>query len=959
MPDALRKGLSFDAVHARAAGQWPDILPALGLDAASLKNKHGPCPACGGSDRFRFDDKDGRGSFYCNQCGPGDGFKLLELVHGWDAAEALARVAGFLGMDTAKPVSQTERDALKAKAETRHQEADQADAERQRKATERARQIWEAAEPARAEHPYLAAKQVQAHGLRQGEYRKRVKVGESWEDWTVADALLVPIVNAAGEMQALQAIFPAPLIPPGESEARNKEYLGPKAGGFHLLGTPGKRLFIAEGYATAASVHEATGDAVAVAFDAGNLGKVAHALGRAYPGARLILAADNDQWTEGNPGLSKAQTAAAAVGGLVVLPVFVNLSGQPTDFNDLASREGQDQVKAVIEEQIAAADKAAKRQTGKSSNVVPLVPAAKAAPARKPTAPGSSRFRNTDKGLFHVPPDGDDPVLIGPPLEIVCKTRDKDGSNWGTLVRFTNPDGDAVELDIPDEVAVAEGGVEARRMLAREGYKTGVNRQAHNKLAEYIAEAKTRERAVRVGRLGWHGDAFLMPRQVIGEPAERLLYQNARQCLNNPQSSGTLDEWKLHIARLCRGNPRLIFGVSMAFAAPLLELVGMKSGGFHFYGASKDGKSTISIMAASVYGPESFMQSWKNTGAKLERTAADYSDLLLALDEIGECDSHSIGDTVYMLGNGRGKGRATEAKIAEWRLLFLSNGEKTLAQHMAEAGKTIKAGMDARLLAMPSDAGKGYGVFDELHGFPGNHELCKLINTSLVPQYHGTAGPAFLAEVIARRQELPRKLVNGCRNFAEMELGETAGGQARHAAQYFGLVAGAGELATEWGLTGWEAGEAITAARVCFRAWLDARGGAGNMEDKAMQEQVRLFFQLHGGSRFTEWDRAGDSHAPATVNRAGWKREEAERGQVFYVLQDVFKTEVCKGLDPKAVRAWLRSIGALVVHMDKENPNGRDPHIKYPGAAKKSRGCVAITSRVYLEQDEESDTDGE
>jgi putative DNA primase/helicase len=80
-----------------AIGRWPGILQALGLDSQYLRNKHGACPHCGGTDRYRFDDKEGRGTWFCSQCGSGDGFQLLELVYGWrfpEAAKEIDRVVG-------------------------------------------------------------------------------------------------------------------------------------------------------------------------------------------------------------------------------------------------------------------------------------------------------------------------------------------------------------------------------------------------------------------------------------------------------------------------------------------------------------------------------------------------------------------------------------------------------------------------------------------------------------------------------------------------------------------------------------------------------------------------------------------------------------------------------------------------------------------------------------------------
>ncbi|MFQ3386388.1 DNA primase, partial [Escherichia coli] len=73
-----------------ACGHWSRILPALGVKV--IKNRHQACPVCGGSDRFRFDDKEGRGTWFCNQCGAGDGLKLVEKVFGVNPSEAAQKV---------------------------------------------------------------------------------------------------------------------------------------------------------------------------------------------------------------------------------------------------------------------------------------------------------------------------------------------------------------------------------------------------------------------------------------------------------------------------------------------------------------------------------------------------------------------------------------------------------------------------------------------------------------------------------------------------------------------------------------------------------------------------------------------------------------------------------------------------------------------------------------------------
>lgn len=89
------------------AGRWPNLLPLLGVSGDFLSGKHGPCPMCGGKDRFRFDDKDGRGTWICSQCGSGDGISLAMRINRWDFKEAAERIEAVVG--SAKPV-QTRRE---------------------------------------------------------------------------------------------------------------------------------------------------------------------------------------------------------------------------------------------------------------------------------------------------------------------------------------------------------------------------------------------------------------------------------------------------------------------------------------------------------------------------------------------------------------------------------------------------------------------------------------------------------------------------------------------------------------------------------------------------------------------------------------------------------------------------------------------------------------------------------
>lgn len=103
----MAERLTAFALHHAAAGRWPFILAELGIDDSHLRNRHGPCPACGGKDRFRFDDREGRGTWYCNQCGAGDGLRLLQLANGWRFHEALRAAAKVIGLEVGSPPSIT------------------------------------------------------------------------------------------------------------------------------------------------------------------------------------------------------------------------------------------------------------------------------------------------------------------------------------------------------------------------------------------------------------------------------------------------------------------------------------------------------------------------------------------------------------------------------------------------------------------------------------------------------------------------------------------------------------------------------------------------------------------------------------------------------------------------------------------------------------------------------------
>ncbi|MFC2971003.1 toprim domain-containing protein [Azotobacter bryophylli] len=217
-----------------------------------------------------------------------------------------------------EPADYREAEQLRQRIEQARQ---QREAERQRQqqaAAERAGRLWRAAGSADPAHPYLIAKGVKAHGLRQR-----------------GDELLVPLIHV-GRVVNLQRI--------AQDGAKRFLFGGRVAGCYSPIGTiePGGLLYVCEGWATGATIREHTGAAVACAMNAGNLLDAGRQLRRLYPDPQLVFAGDDDRQTaaegKGNPGRTAANAAAVAAGGQVVFPVWpADAPLSLSDFNDLAA----------------------------------------------------------------------------------------------------------------------------------------------------------------------------------------------------------------------------------------------------------------------------------------------------------------------------------------------------------------------------------------------------------------------------------------------------------------------------------------------------------------------------------------------------------------------------------------------------------------------------------------------
>lgn len=552
---------------------------------------------------------------------------------------------------------------------------------------------------------------------------------------------------------------------------------------------------------------------------------------------------------------------------------------------------------------------------------------------------GSGRFEVSDQGIHYFGKDKDGhekpPKWICSTLHVSAKTRDEKNGQWGRLLEWQDDDCTKHQWPMPLELLEGDGS-DVRRELARLGLRISPDQTARNLLAAYIKEWPVENRARCVDRLGWHNGVFVLPDGAVGNTGELVVFQNAHAIDPAFSVAGDEYEWRDSVAKLAQNNSRLVFALSVAFAGALANIAGEDSGGFHFRGASSSGKSTALNLAASVWGkPSAYVRLWRSTTNGLEGLASFHNDGLLILDEISQIDPGAAGDAAYLLANGQGKARASRNGLAKpaarWRLLFLSAGEQSLSTIMEQAGKKTSAGQEIRLADIEADAGAGMGIFETLHGLPDAATLASAIKEA-ASKYYGTIGKKWLTYLVVNRAKLEENIADSIKSFVSGVVPAGAAGQVERVAKRFALVAVAGELASEYRLTGWQQGEAMQAAQKCFTAWLEGFGGNGNHEERAILGQVRGFIETHGASRFEDFDSTSEQRI---ISRAGYFRTANNGDREFLVLPKAFK-EICQGFSEKTVKHTLIKAGLLIPAKD-----GKPTHVlRLPG--------LSATSRVYV-----------
>ncbi len=888
-------------VTTTAAGNWPYVMAGLSVSIPQSPRQHSSCPACGGKDRFRFDDN-GRGSFICNQCGAGDGLDLIRKVYQCDTTEAAKLVADVLGIDyrtagTDQKSAGQRRDQLEqqrqSQAEEYRQRQDEAEAERRAQFDARYQRLEKTATDSESE--YLVTK-----GLRE-------VITRCLPDGSI----LLPLTDADGNITAAQTI----------SKTGSKKMVAgsAKKGAYHAVNAPQKpqAVILAEGYATALSVSLMRPEALAVAaIDAGNLLPVAEVMRGKYPQAKIIIAADNDYHDdEPNTGKLAAIKAAQAVSGWLTLPP----GDHKADWDDYRQQYGLEAATAAFNQGVY------QPEGGDMAAQLQVIDGGKDSQQSDPLKP---HVKSRKDGIYWIEPKTDKDIgeiiskesWLSSPIEVIGTGRDD--KDQYLILRWI-PYGETSPVTAPLPLADV-GEREGWRTLKAGGVNITTKSGLRAILADWLQMSGNREIWRVSHATGWQCGAYIMPDgDIIGSPERPVLFSGRSSAASGYKVKGTAESWRGSVARLAGGNYSMMTGIAAALAAPLIGLSGADGFGIHFYQQSSAGKTTTANTAASLYGdPDSLKLTWYGTALGLANEAAAHNDGLMPLDEVGQgADPVSVSQSAYALFNGVGKLQGAKEggnrDLKRWRTVAISTGEMDMETFIATSGRKTKAGQLVRLLNIPMTKAVNFHGNDN-----GKHHADALKDAW--QSNHGAAGREWikwLADNQDKAVEIVRESEERWRGMIPGDYGE----QVHRVAARFAILEAA--LIAGQVITGWDAQTCRDAIQHSYNAWL-MEFGTGNKEHQQIIQQTEAFLNAYGLSRF-----APLPYEPRDLpisNLAGYRQKGSHEDDpiVFYTFPAAFEKEIATGFNPKQFAEVLKQSGMLTPPSSGRGYQRKSPRVE-------------------------------
>lgn len=878
-------------VKLKANGQWQAILSHLGAEVPL--NTHTACPHCGGKDRFRFDNKDGNGTFICNQCGSGDGLDLVQRVLGVSVTEAAKEVANIIGIDTrsACPPAYRRSEIKAQQDELKAQQAEkQANEKREKHKRFIERYNRTIANVQRGRSDYLKAKGL--HGFEM--------------DLLQDGSLIIPLLDAGGVITGAQTIKPN-----GDKRLLSDSA---KSGSYYPINEPVNvsTVIIAEGLATALTCHLIQPEAHTVAaIDAGNLIHVAKVMRVKYPESKIIIAGDNDiKPGQDNTGKLAAEKAAKVVNGVAVLPP----TDDKADWDDYRLSHGIEAARQAFNEILEQQGGKVMIETRVSNEVV------------KPD-PMKPRIESRKEGVFLVTPKADKETG-----EII------NHEQWlsNAIKRITKGVNDLnqeyliIEWGNNNVQAIPTGDIGERegwRTLKNAGLFVTTKSGLRQSFSDWLLRQPFKEDWSITNKSGWHKGAYIMPDgSIIGTPEQPIFFNGQSAAATAYKASGTVESWRNDVARLANGNSFMMFTIGAALSAPMTSLTGADSFGIHIYAQSTAGKSTTADMAVSLYGdPDLQRLTWYGTEYGMTNEAVAHNDGLLYLDEVGGADPKHVYKSAYTLFNGKGKIQGAKEggnrQVQSWRTVAISTGEKDIETFLLSSGVKVNAGQLVRLLNIPIERAT------ELHECETGKAHADLIKINCRSSY-GAAGRYWIEYLSNHKDEAKEAYRTAQQRWSKL-IPSSYGEQVHRASDRFATI----EAALIMGrvITGWNEQDCKDAVQAAFNAWI-AEFGTGNKEIEQIKDQTIAFLSTYGMSRFAPLPY--DEQSLPIRELAGYRvksNTQDEAPILFYTLPTVFKNEIAKTFNTDTFADALHKLGILKKPSNGKGYQGRTPRLKHLG----------------------------
>ena len=475
------------------------------------------------------------------------------------------------------------------------------------------------------------------------------------------------------------------------------------------------------------------------------------------------------------------------------------------------------------------------------------------------------------------------PLYLSDAFDIIGRGQDADESGYRVLQYKRNGQGRIRTVALPNHIMGTKELWAFLRNLDIGVYQDG---KRLNLLTNFVQWQGDRTEYEITKRGGWSNRdcvAYLMQTgDIIGKAAKPIIYTGDKSRRPALVERGSLQEWQNTICRYLAGNSRPLLALGAVFAAPLLSILNIESGGFHFYGSSSIGKSISGIVAFSAMGdPFQLKIQWNGTSLSFENEAAANNDGCLFLDEIHQADIKVVKDVAYSLFNGVSKGQGKKDggnRVRErWLVTAISTGEFDVARYMEAAGIDWTGGQAVRLPAIPADVGNN-SVFETLHDFDSSKALAEHLS-HYANEHCGVAFPLFVKHIAACMAENPaafKERINSLKQEFMTQTPPNLAIQPARVLERFALAAVALELAAQWGITGLEKGVGSAGVLCCFQAWQE-RDGVGNREEMQIIQAARDLLQRDDyGERFkylmnTDGLGTGAISSETSRNHAGYR----------------------------------------------------------------------------------------